>query len=691
MSRATRAVALAAVASVLALAAPAGRAAAQDLATLFPLEADVRTSAPGLARLALPAAVLERCAPDLSDLRLFDRTGSEVPYVVDPGLPSGRERLERVVAEAVVTDLEREETPREGGRAATRETYRVAPPATSPPGGSWTLVATSARPRWVRTVEVLGVAHDGTTVPLVPRASLVRLGQRLVDRDRIALPPFDGEEIVVTISGEEGFFLEPELRFEADRVLTMADVAPRPLAILSQRSRNGRTVLEVERPPGLVAGRLRIESATPAFDRSVEVSDVAADGSARPLGRGRILRAPGPGVGSALAAQLDVVIAPARRAHLRVEIADGDSPPLADLRVSALTTPPALLFALPAAAPEEPAGLLRFGGGRAYPPRYDVADLLRDALAASGEVLDDATRIPPATLGPVRPNPRFDPAPALAPIMHPGAALDPDDWRWHRAVVIPPSPEGLVTVQLAPVDLAHAEPSGADLRLVDAQHRQWPFVVAPGVERESVLLEASGPEVADGRSRWRLTLAAGPLALDRLVVHTARPALGRRYRILATVDGEERVLAAGVLAQDLRRRAPATLPFPATRADALVLEVEDGDDAPLAISRIEAPVALPRLLVAAPAGSYLLLAGNPDAAAPRYEIERARDVVAGLRSVRATLGQARENPSWRGTPGGTARLRERLARGAIWAAIVLAVLILGALTLRAARGPAPHR
>ncbi|MEW6272532.1 MAG: hypothetical protein AB1689_24910 [Thermodesulfobacteriota bacterium] len=686
MSRATRAVA----SVVLALAALAGRAAAQDLATLFPLEAEVYPSAPGLARLSLPAPVLERCAPDLSDVRLFDGAGQEVPYVIDPGLPSGSERVERVVADAVVNDLEREEMPREGGKALTRETYRVALPAKDAPSGSWTLVATSGRPRYVRAVEVLGVARDGSTVPLVPRASLLRLGQRLVDRDRIALPAFDGEEIVVTISGEEGFFLEPVLRFEADRTLVAADAIERPLTILSRRTTGGRTVLEVERPPGLVAGRLRIASATPAFDRAVEVRDVASDGSATPIGRGRVLRAPA-AADAALAERLDVAIEPARRAHMQVEIADGDSPPLAELRVAAVVSAPAILFALPAAAPDEAAGVLRFGGGRAYPPRYDVADLFRDALAASGEVLADPARIPAARLGPVRANPRFDPAPALAPVMHAGAQLDPDAWRWHRTVVIPASPEGLVAVRLAPEDVTHAEPSRADLRLVDARRRQWPFLVAPAAERDDVALEITGPEREDGRSRWRLAPAAAPLTLDRLVLHTARPALGRRYRILAKVDGDERVLDGGILAQDLRRPAPLLLSFPAARVDALELEVEDGDDAPLEITRALAPVALPTLLVAAPPGNYVLLAGNPDASAPRYEIERARHVVAGLRSVPATLGEGGENESWRGTPGGTALRHERLQRGAIWTAIVLAVLILGALTLRAARGPASRR
>lgn len=672
-----------ALAMLATLFAPS-RAAAQDLATLFPFEADVQPSAPGLARLVLPPEVLDRCAPDLSDVRLFDAGGNEVPYLVDPGLPSGSERVERVVADAVVTDLEREQIPRENAKTLTRERYRVRLPERAAPSGSWTLIATSAQPRWVRSVEVEGVARDGTTVPLVPRASLVRLGQRLVDRDRIALPPFDGEEIVVTITGDKGFFLEPELRFEADRTLAASNASSRPLAILSQRSEDGRTVLEVERPPGLVAGRLHIESATPAFDRKVAVYDVAVDGGATPLGSGRIRRAP-TAADAALGERLDVEIAPARRARLRIEIDDGDSPPLAELRVAALTSAPALLFALPGAAAGEAAGVLRFGGGRAYAPRYDLANLLRDALAEGGAALADPERIPAAHLGPVRPNPRYDPAPALAPLMHAGAELDPDDWRWHRVVTIPPSPEGLALVRLAPEDLAHAEPSRADLRLVDAEKRQWPFLVAPTSERAQVALVATGPVREAGRSRWRLTLPAAPLTLDGLVVHTARPALGRRYRVLTTVDGEERELGTGLLAQDLRRPRPATISFAPARVEELTLEVEDGDDAPLALTAVETSVALPTLLVAAPPGEYTLLAGNPDATAPRYEIERVRHVVEGLRGVRATLGDGGENASWRSTPGGTALRRERLQRAAVWAAIVLAVLVLGGLTLRAAR------
>ena len=113
--------------------------------------------------------------------------------------------------------------------------------------------------------------------------------------------------------------------------------------------------------------------------------------------------------------------------------------------------------------------------------------------------------------------------------------------------------------------------------------------------------------------------------------------------------------------------------------------MDDGNDAPIEIARVETPVALPSLLLAAPPGAYTLLAGNPDAERPQYEIERARDVVLDLRTVAATSGPGGENTRWTGTPGGTASRQRRLQQLAIWGAIVLAVVVLGALTLRMAR------
>src|SRR5262245_49608175 len=60
-----------------------------DLRRLFPFERDIYIERDGLVRLALPADVLSECRSDLSDLRVFDRSEREVPYVVDAGAPPG--------------------------------------------------------------------------------------------------------------------------------------------------------------------------------------------------------------------------------------------------------------------------------------------------------------------------------------------------------------------------------------------------------------------------------------------------------------------------------------------------------------------------------------------------------------------------------------------------------------------------
>jgi hypothetical protein len=657
---------------------------AQDLARLFPEEADVYTDTPGLSRMPLPPEVVVSSAPDLSDVRLFDRAGREVPYAVDPGVPQGLERKARVVVDAHVSDLQRDEMPRDDAKAATREVYRIVLPDEAPAAGVWTLVVAASQPRWVRRIAVRGVGKDGTTTPLVPRASLVRLGQTLVDRDRIVLPRFDGAEIELVIEGEEGFFLEPVLRFESERRLAPDAAAEVPLRVLGQRAEQGRTVLEVARPPALASARLRFASSTPAFDRRVTIEDVLANGTTRPLGTGRITRAALP-PDAAGVPRLDVDLAPARGDHLRLTIDDGDSPPLADLAVALAYDTPALLFALPSGSAESPSGVLRFGGGRAYAPRYDLAALLRDASSASVG-LADASRLPQARLGAVRRNPSFDASPALAAVLRPGAAVEIDAWQWQRPLSVPESPEGLVELRLGAEDVARARADRADLRVVDGDGRQWPYLVAPAVQRASVALRATGPASADGKSVWQIALPAVPLTLDRIVLQPARTVLDRRFRLRThDTDGKVRVLAEGTLAQDLRRPRPIAIDFPATRVDALELEVVDGDDAPIELARVETSLALPSLLVAARAGHYLLLAGNPDADAPRYELGGASAVVRDLRSVPVQAEAGRDNPDWTGTPGGTARRRAWLQQAAIWGVIGLAVAVLGLVTLRLVR------
>ena len=79
----------AALAMLVGFAVAAARADGPppDLRRLFPLERDVQAPSGGLVRLALPPDVLAATRPDLSDLRVFDAGGQEIPYLIDTGAP----------------------------------------------------------------------------------------------------------------------------------------------------------------------------------------------------------------------------------------------------------------------------------------------------------------------------------------------------------------------------------------------------------------------------------------------------------------------------------------------------------------------------------------------------------------------------------------------------------------------------
>ena len=62
-----------------------GDASAQPtgLRPLFPSRADIYVESSRLSRLELPAEVLAACRADLSDLRILETDGEQVPYLID--------------------------------------------------------------------------------------------------------------------------------------------------------------------------------------------------------------------------------------------------------------------------------------------------------------------------------------------------------------------------------------------------------------------------------------------------------------------------------------------------------------------------------------------------------------------------------------------------------------------------------
>jgi len=670
---------------VLCLLVGAISARAADLARLFAWQAEIVPLEAGgdgtLLRLVLPPEVIAKSRADLSDVRVFDSAGREVAFVVDSGLRSGEVREARETVEAEVLDVRREQHTPEHQPALFREQYDVALPP-PPPGARWELLFDSPRAEFVRAVALADVAADGVARPRA-EATIYRLRESEVARTAVVVPEVDGPRLRVTLEGADGAFLEPRLRLRATTLFDRGERAVLPLEILSRRRENGTTIVEVARPDGVVPDVIRLESSTPTYYRAVTVEDVRQGETGQVLARATVFRVR---LGKEVA-QSEVRLAPARGDRLRLEIADGDSPALEDLLVTAEVRQPVLYFDLP------DTGVLRFGGGRVERARYDLEQLSPSQSVARGEVarlaaaLLDRGRSRPAALRALRPNPEFDETPLLAFAMQPGAVVDAGDYSHRRPLHVGASPDGLVRLRLEPEDLARARADLADLRVTDGEGRQRPYLLHRAAALASVELAVGAVASKGGVSTYPLALPQAPLRVESIELAVEQPFFSRPYRVVGVErGGAEREVAAGKLARLGAAAGTTTIAVHAAALERLELRVDDGDEAPLAIRAARALVQVPDLYLIAPRGDYFLLLGDPQASAPRYDLADARDAVLSVASVPARAGALEENPArgwrhrWLGGAGDAA-----LQQAAVWIVLALAVAVLGVVTLRLVR------
>jgi hypothetical protein len=271
--------------------------------------------------------------------------------------------------------------------------------------------------------------------------------------------------------------------------------------------------------------------------------------------------------------------------------------------------------------------------------------------------------------------------------MRPGSAVALARYTHRRPLEVLSAPEGSSRYRLGAEDLARARSDLADLRVVDDGGMQQPFLVEHGAER--VLgLEVGAPRSEEGRSRYQLELSAAPLFLSSLSIEIGERFADRAFRIEAKSGGRLVTLASG----RLRRRPDMTDPARVAldhleRVSQLWLVVDDGDDAPLSIATVRATLPTADLYLVAPPGRYRLMLGDAQAEAARYELAGARDLVLALPSGEVTAGALSDNPAYAPPPVEEPTLPLRIA---LWAVLALAVLALGAVTLRAAAADTPR-
>ena len=231
---------------------------------------------------------------------------------------------------------------------------------------------------------------------------------------------------------------------------------------------------------------------------------------------------------------------------------------------------------------------------------------------------------------------------------------------------------------------------------------QVPYLLEAGPAGAISLEVETQPARETGRGVWspyRLRvpgLAAGRsqgLPLTALELSIADAFFERPARLVA--PGEpgataERTLYSGTLSRRPRQESgrgaelvPVVLPLDGSRLAELTLETSDGDNARLSVAGATGRVSLPRLVFKADVGSYRLLLGNAEAAAPRYDLLSLRQEVLAYSARSVEASPLEPNPAFRRSAADYFRATPPIAL--LWGALVVAVAALLFLTARVLR------
>lgn len=629
-----------------------------------------------LVALSIAGEVLADCAPDLSDLRLVDAAGHEIPYAVEmPLVPDGRPSAGSTQVMAHVNSTAQRGGVATGDDTGMTELYELAPTPAALAHAGLQLYLDIAQLHFVRQV---AFGPKGASSAARGHASIFRISHGTVEQTHLAIPTnmvAAGKPLVVELTGVESAPLEPIFSWGSLASTAKDERISFPLS--HTESTPGRvTALLVERAPGLVPSALRFAASTARFQRNVRVYDGPGPASGARLAEGLLLRTGAPGDDV-----LDLPVSASRGRNLRVEIENEDSPPLAELKVFALVVSPMVVFAAPANAD---AVTLRFGGGRARRPRYDVTGLVR--VPGVSARLAQVQNVSANHVAVVR-------TAGIWPAV-PAAAVDARRYSHARTFAVNARGDSassvLSRIPLGVAELAVLRTDRGDVRISDDKHRSWPYVLTDSEEPTSLPVTFSARSAADPkRSVFDIALPASPMVAQFFVLESRDLQLNRPYTLKGMGGkGAELFALSGTLMRDLEPldgedngNFVARIALPNVAVSALRLEVQNGDNLAPEFEQTRVLARTAALVAPLPAGSYELLFGRSEEAPPVYDLESSRAAV---------LAAERFDVSFATGFGPNGAFRPLLAQPApggvppwlLWSSLVVAVLVLGAITLR---------
>lgn len=632
-------------------------------------EQAVSVPAAGVVRLEVPPATLNEAQATLADLRLLSPDGVETPWLLDnpaPPTPAVREAaspeirmieagpgLEAAtqIEFATATDLPIEAVTL---RSPAREFIK-----------SVTIEATGDGENW----EVLGSREVIFRQPNGPERLRLPLAPKAWRKLRLKVS--DARTKPVPITSAEISLAVPERRETVAQAVRVLESTAGPTAT--------ELVLDLG-AANLLVESIRLDVTDPVFSRRCTVSGPHqgrhGEAAAAILAGGVLYRVPGEqgAVTEQLAIPLNRRVA---TRHLTLRIENGDSPPLTVTGAGAARCPTTLEFHAAKAGD----WTLLVGNAKAAAPAYDLGPLRAALAGAPGQRLSPGELRAKADFQPPPPVPGVDPV---------GVAIDLAPWSY-RAMVREPA-AGVISLELAPLQLAHAREDLGDLRLVQ-NGRQLPYLIAGRGTRRTLpcgLAAAGDPARRPTVSRWEIRPPVVGLPAARLRLASPTPVFSRTLRVC--FEDHERHTGGCLVSADWTRTgttgaADLEVDLSAIRMpERFWVETDNGDNPPLGLSGAElvyhAAVLTAKLVAAEPVYLYY---GNPRATAPSYDLGLVRDELLAAEMRPVTTGPEEilrpENARrpWSASAGSPW----------LWAALALVVVILLAVVAKLLPATAP--
>jgi len=595
--------------------------------------------------------LLAHARSDLSDLRLFDANGREVPYLL-------------------IAPASREPRWTDG---------RVLPVARTKTTSGFELDLDS-----VFTVDRMRI--DGIATPFLKRARLEGSGDRahwtmLADDATIFDLPDDklrnieiafepgayrylrvtwndrNSAVVTHVGGASARLHDANTPSEPMRVpLTFRKISSEP-----QKSRYHITL------PGAQLPIAAIEAAVTNGEvfREASVYQPSLEGGRiipQMLGTSTLKRAERFG---GVAADMGVKIQHPSGVDLELVVDDGNNPPLAITSIDARLEPlPWLWFESTDGSPIT----ARYGDAQLSAPRYD--------LEASRATIAKSTP-PPARWEGTGKTASNASAETTTMASFRGAAVDRNDFRYART--IPVAPAGVTKLALD-ADVLSRSRSIADVRIVDTKNQQVPYIAE--YEASPLKLTLKVPErTADGKlSRYTFELPYDTLPeYSRIVFTTSSHVFERGVTLRLAADEshgrEATVIGNETWSSSQPEAAPPVLAFSLPHAKKVELVIDEGDNASLPITSATIDIPAVSLRFYNPGSPLTLLYGNARASAPQYDLALLAPRVLGEPARDLTLGAT----------AGAAKEEAALDAKIFWGALAVATIILLAILARLVR------